>query len=96
MKKLGIGLISMLSILAGTTSVAIAKGNQQKLNVRFTENNTLLVAAPNMLQARLYNQNGLLLNSEEGNVVRFELEQGTYLLFADLEDETVARKVILK
>ena len=96
MKKLGISLISMLSILAGTTTVAVAKNANQQLKVRFTENNTLLVSAPTMSQARLYTQNGRFLEKEDGKTASFELERGTYILFADLENETVARTVILK
>ncbi len=96
MKKLGISLIMMFSILAGTSTVAIAKSNQQKLNVRFTENNTLLVSAPTLTQSRLYNKDGLLLITENGKYVSFELVPGTYLLFADVDNETVVRKIVLK
>lgn len=96
MKKLVISLIAMFSILAGTATVAVAKSNLEKLNVRFTENNVLLVTAPTLSEARLYSEDGLLLEREQGKFVAFELNRGTYLLFADVESGTEVRKVVLK
>ena len=97
MKKLFIGIISMFSILAGTSTVVTAKNdkNLSALSVRLIEN-TLVVSASQLTEARLYTYRGQLLSKETGNYLTFDLEQGTYVLFADVNGETLARKVILK
>lgn len=96
MKKLCIGLISMFSILAGTTAVAVAGCQDEQLVVRFSENNTILVTSPTMTEARLYTNEGRLLERGTGKIVRFELERGEYILFADTECKTISKKVVLK
>lgn len=96
MKKLCIGLISMLSILAGTSAVAVADCSNEKVVVRITENNTLVVAAPTLSEARLYTAKGELINRATGKVARFELERGEFILTADTDCQTVTRKIVLK
>ena len=97
MKKVFFSLFTILSILAGSQNVAIAQPhNNDSVKVRFREN-TLVVSAPNMTEARLYTRNGKLLNKEQGKIAQFEIEnRGNYTLYAKVEGKTVVRKVIMK
>lgn len=97
MKKFAIGIISMLSILAGTSTVATAQNDAEaaKVSVRFYEN-TLVVSSPALTESRLYTYKGRLLETEKGKYARFELEQGAYLLCADVDGQTISRKVVLR
>lgn len=97
MKRIIFSLFTILSILAGSSNIAVA-GNQQNIdsvNVRFREN-TLVVTSPKMTEARLYSQNGKLLNKEQGKIAQFEIEnRGKYTLYAKVKGNTVVRKVII-
>lgn len=98
MKKVIFSLFTILSIIAGTENIAVA-GNHQNIDsvkVRFREN-TLVVTAPKMTEARLYTQNGKLVNKEQGKIAQFEIEnRGKYTLYAKVEGKTVVRKVVMK
>ena len=97
MKKVLLSLFTILSILAGTENIAVAGTHHNNdVKVRFREN-TLVVTSPNMTEARLYSQNGKLLNKEQGQIAQFEIEnRGKYTLYAKVEGKTVVRRVILK
>ena len=97
MKKVFFSLFTILSILAGSQNVAMAQPpHNDSVKVRFREN-TLVVTAPNMTEARLYTRNGKLLNKEQGKIAQFEIEnRGNYTLYAKVEGKTVVRKVIMK
>lgn len=95
MKKVLFSLFATLALLAGSVSIADAATNSEKFTVRFREN-TLIVRSTQMTEARLYTLNGKLIKQEVGNFVEFELIPGTYVLCASVNDETIARKIILK
>ena len=62
---------------------------------RFREN-TLVVCSTQMEEARIYSMEGKLLLKERGNYVEFELEPGTYRLFAKVGDSTERRRIELR
>ncbi len=98
MKKVFLSLFTILSVLSASQSVAVAatRQNNDSVKVRFREN-TVVVSAPKMTEARLYTRNGKLLNKEQGKIAQFELQnRGSYTLYAKVEGKTVVRKVILK
>ena len=98
MKKVFFSLFMILSILAGSENNAIAgtHHNNDSFKVRFREN-TLVVTSPNMTEARLYTQNGKLVNKEKGKIAQFEIEnRGNYVLYAKVEGKTIVRKVVMK
>ena len=97
MKKVIISLFTILSIVAGSESIAVAANpNIDSVKVRFREN-TLVVTAPKMTEARLYTKNGKLVNKEQGKLAQFEIENpGKYTLYAKVEGKTVVRKVVMK
>lgn len=97
MKKVFLSLFTILSIFAGSETIAVAGTNHTNdFKVRFREN-TLVVTSPSMTEARLYTQNGKLVNKEVGKIAQFEIEtRGNYVLYAKVEGKTVVRKVIMK
>ncbi len=96
MKKVFFSLFAAAAIMASSMNIAVAAtNNSDKFTVRFREN-TLVVASTGMTEARLYTQNGRLLKQENGKLIEFDLERGTYVLCAQVHGETIARKVILK
>ncbi|MBR4547485.1 MAG: hypothetical protein IKO66_05525 [Paludibacteraceae bacterium] len=98
MKKVVLSLFTVLSILAGSQNVAIARthNTNESFKVRFREN-TLVVTSPEMTEARLYTSNGKLLNKEQGKIAQFEIEnRGNYMLYAKVQGKTVVRKVVMK
>ena len=98
MKKVILSLFTILSILSGSENIAVAGTNNTNdtFKVRFREN-TLVVTSPQMTEARLYTQNGKLLNKETGKIAQFEIENpGKYTLYAKVEGKTVVRKVVMK
>ncbi|MBP5290552.1 MAG: hypothetical protein J6Y76_03965 [Paludibacteraceae bacterium] len=98
MKKVFLSLFTILSILAGSETTAFAGNTQTKdsVRVRFREN-TLVVTSPNMTEARLYTQNGKLVNKEKGKIAQFEIEnRGKYTLYAKVDGKTVTRRVVMK
>ena len=98
MKKVLLSLFTILSILAGSRTVAMAapQKTNDSIKVRFREN-TLVVTSPDMTEARLYTKNGKLVNKEKGKIAQFEIEnRGNYTLYAKVQGKTVVRKVVMK
>ena len=87
-------LMTICCLMAGFTFADAAKSNDN-LTVRFREN-TLVVASTQMEEARIYSMQGKLLKKEQGKFAEFELERGTYRLYAKVNGETVARRVELR
>ena len=98
MKKIGIRVslvvMTIISLMAGV-NIADAAHNNDNFTVRFREN-TLVVTSTRMEEARIYSMQGKLLQKEKGNFVEFELERGTYRLYAKVNGETVSRRVELR
>lgn len=95
MKKIIFTLVAAWSLMIGSVLVANARFNADELSVRFREN-TLIVASTQMTEARIYNiHNGKMLHKGVGTWCEFELEPGSYRLYAKVNGETVSRKVIL-
>ena len=87
-------LMTFCCLMAGFTFADAAKNNEN-LTVRFREN-TLVVTAAQMEEARIYSLDGKLLQKECGNYVEFELEPGTYRLFAKVGDQMERRRIELR
>lgn len=98
MKKIGMKVslvvMTIISLMAGV-NIADAAHNNDNFTVRFREN-TLVVTSTRMEEARIYSMQGKLLQKEKGNFVEFELERGTYRLYAKVNGETVSRRVELR
>jgi len=91
--KVSLVLLTVVSLLA-VVNIANARNNDN-FTVRFREN-TLVVTSTQMEEARLYSMQGKLLQKERGNFVEFELDRGTYRLYAKVNGETVTRRVELR
>jgi len=87
-------LMTICCLMAGYTFADAAKSNED-LSVRFREN-TLVVASTQMEEARIYSMQGKLLQKERGKFVEFELDRGTYRLYAKVNGETVTRRIELR
>jgi hypothetical protein len=87
-------LLTFCCLLAGFT-FANAAHNKEELSVRFREN-TLVVTSTKMEEARIYSMQGKLLQKERGKLAEFELNRGTYRLYAKVNGETVARRIELR
>ena len=87
-------LMTVSCLMAGVSFADAAKG-KDNFTVRFREN-TLVVASTQMEEARIYSMQGKLLQKEQGNFVEFELERGTYRLYAKVNGETVSRRIELR
>ena len=87
-------LLTFCCLMAGLTFADAAKNNDN-FTVRFREN-TLVVTSAKMEEARIYTMQGKLLRKERGNFVEFELERGTYRLYAKVDGETVSRRIELR
>lgn len=94
MKKVLVSLVAVVTLLTGVTFADAAKSNDN-FTVRFREN-TLVVASTQMEEARIYTMQGKLLKKERGKFAEFELERGTYRLYAKVSGETVTRRVELR
>ena len=98
MKKIGLKislvLLTVCSLMAGVSNADAAKNNDN-FTVRFREN-TLVVASTQMEEARIYSMQGKLLKKEQGTFAEFELDRGTYRLFAKVNGETVSRRIELR
>ena len=94
MKKVLVVLAAVAALLAGVNYADAAKSNDN-FTVRFREN-TLVVASTQMEEARIYTMQGKLLKKERGKFAEFELEPGTYRLYAKVNGETVTRRVELR
>ncbi|MBR0196207.1 MAG: hypothetical protein IJQ32_08220 [Paludibacteraceae bacterium] len=93
-KHVSLILLTSICLLAGVSFADAAKNNDN-FTVRFREN-TLVVTSTYMEEARIYSMQGKLLQKERGNFVEFELERGTYRLFAKVNGETVSRRIELR
>ena len=87
-------LLTFCCLIAGFTFADAAKNNDN-FTVRFREN-TLVVTSAKMEEARIYSMQGKLLQKERGNFVEFELDRGTYRLYAKVNGETVSRRIELR
>lgn len=87
-------MVAVVTLLTGVTFADAAKSNDN-FTVRFREN-TLVVASTQMEEARIYTMQGKLLKKERGKFAEFELEPGTYRLYAKVNGETVTRRVELR
>ena len=87
-------LLTFCCLMAGFTFADAAKNNDN-FTVRFREN-TLVVTSAQMEEARIYSMQGKLLQKERGNFVEFELDRGTYRLYAKVNGETVSRRIELR
>ena len=87
-------LMTICCLMAGFTFADAAKSNDD-FTVRFREN-TLVVTSTEMEEARIYTMQGKLLQKEQGNFAEFELDRGTYRLYAKVKGETVTRRIELR
>ena len=92
--KVSLVVMTIISLMAGA-NIADAAHNNDNFTVRFREN-TLVVTSTRMEEARIYSMQGKLLQKGKGNFVEFELDRGTYLLYAKVTGETVSRRVELR
>ena len=93
-KNVSLILLTMICLMAGVSFADAAKNNDN-FTVRFREN-TLVVTSTYMEEARIYSMQGKLLQKERGNFVEFELERGTYRLYAKVNGETLSRRIELR
>ena len=94
MQKVLVCIATVVALLTGVFYADAAKNNDN-FTVRFREN-TLVVTSAKMEEARIYTMQGKLLRKERGNFVEFELERGTYRLYAKVDGETVSRRIELR
>ena len=87
-------LLTFVCLMAGFTFADAAKSNDN-FTVRFREN-TLVVTAAQMEEARIYSLNGKLLRKERGNYAEFGLEPGTYRLYAKVGNTMERRRIELR
>lgn len=92
--KVSLVVMTIISLMAGV-NIADAAHNNDNFTVRFREN-TLVVTSTRMEEARIYSMQGKLLQKEKGNFAEFELDRGTYRLYAKVNGETVSRRVELR
>jgi hypothetical protein len=92
--KVSLILLTVCCLMAGVSYADAAKNNDN-LTVRFREN-TLVVASTQMEEARIYTMQGKLLQKEQGTFAEFELNRGTYRLYAKVNGETVSRRIELR
>ena len=90
-------LMTMTTVVVLLTGVIVADAAKcsDNFTVRFREN-TLVVCATQMEEARIYSLDGKLLQKERGQYVEFELEPGTYRLFAKVGDTMERRRIELR
>ena len=90
-------LMTMTTVVVLLTGVIVADAAKctDNFTVRFREN-TLVVCATQMEEARIYSLDGKLLQKERGQYVEFELEPGTYRLFAKVGDSMERRRIELR
>ena len=89
-------LLTICCLMAGFTFADAAKTSTDNFTVRFREN-TLVVTAAQMEEARIYSLDGKLLQKERGNYVEFELEQGrSSRLYAKVGNTMERRRIELR
>jgi hypothetical protein len=93
-KRILMIVATVVALVTGVIFAEAAKGNDN-FTVRFREN-TLVVTSTQMEEARLYSMQGKLLQKEKGNFAEFELERGTYRLYAKVNGETLSRRIELR
>ena len=93
-KKVLVVLAAVAALLTGVNYADAAKSNDN-FTVRFREN-TLVVASSQMEEARIYSMQGKLLEKQQGQFAEFDLERGTYRLYAKVNGETLTRRVELR
>lgn len=94
MRRFLMSLVTAVTLLTGVIFADAAKSNDN-FTVRFREN-TLVVASTQMEEARIYSMQGKLLQKETGHFAQFELERGTYRLYAKVNGQTVTRRIELR
>ena len=94
MKRFFMSLTTAVVLLTGVIAADANKRNEN-FTLRFREN-TLVVSSTQMEEARIYNMNGKLLQKERGNYAEFELERGTYRLYAKVNNQMLTRRIELR
>ena len=94
MRRFFMMIATVVALVTGVTFADAAKSNDE-FSVRFREN-TLVVRSTKMEEARIYSMQGKLLQKERGNLVEFELERGTYRLYAKVNGKTLTRRIELR
>ena len=94
MRKILLSVTTVVVLLTGVIFADAAKSNDN-FTVRFREN-TLVVTSTQMEEARIYSMQGKLLAKEQGHFAEFELERGTYRLYAKVNGETITRRIELR
>ena len=94
MRRVFLTIATMVALLTGVIVAEAAKSNDN-FTVRFREN-TLVVTSTQMEEARIYSMQGKLLQKQQGSFVEFELDRGTYRLYAKVNGETLTRRIELR
>jgi len=94
MRKILLSVTTVVVLLTGVIFADAAKSNDN-FTVRFREN-TLVVTSTQMEEARIYSMQGKLLAKNQGHFAEFELERGTYRLYAKVNGETITRRIELR
>ena len=94
MRRVFLTIATVVALLTGVVVADAAKSNDN-FTVRFREN-TLVVTSTRMEEARIYSMQGKLLQKQQGSFVEFELERGTYRLYAKVNGETLTRRIELR
>ena len=94
MRRIFLTLATVVALVTGVIFADAAKSNDN-FTVRFREN-TLVVTSTQMEEARIYSMNGKLLQKGRGSYAEFELEPGTYRLYAKVNNEMVRRRIELR
>ncbi|MBO4250864.1 MAG: hypothetical protein J5884_06360 [Paludibacteraceae bacterium] len=94
MRKILLSVTTVVVLLTGVIFADAAKSTDN-FTVRFREN-TLVVTSTQMEEARIYSMQGKLLAKNQGHFAEFELERGTYRLYAKVNGETITRRIELR
>ena len=94
MRRFLMSFVTAVTLLTGVIFADAAKSNDN-FTVRFREN-TLVVTSTRMEEAKIYSMQGKLLAEEQGNFAEFELEKGTYRLYAKVNGNTLTRRIELR
>jgi len=93
-KKVLVVLAAVAALLTSVNYADAAKSNDN-FSVRFREN-TLVVSSAKMEEARIYSLQGKLLQKGQGHFAEFELERGSYRLYAKVDGQTITRRIELR
>ena len=93
-KKVLVVLAAVAALLTSVSYADAAKSNDN-FTVRFREN-TLVVSSAKMEEARIYSLQGKLLQKGQGRFAEFELEKGSYRLYAKVDGQTLTRRIELR